>query len=164
MPIFLAHKVTPRFYFETILPQLVTDNQGNDCAALIHYFQVGMTLGANGAISILNRATFPLVPWDTIVHNMRKRVLHYHLPQLSQAQAQSAQNAIATQLGDIASQQEHYCQQDKQRKVVDQNSQSGEKWLGPQRFSTLLKLSGVTAKVNLNLIWKRLADRKSLNR
>ena len=73
-----------------------------------------------------------------VAHNMCKRVLHYHLPQLSQAQAKSAQNASATQLGVIASQQQQYCQQDKQWKVNDLK-RLVEEWLGPQCFNMLLK-------------------------
>ena len=40
VPIFLANKVTPRFYFETILPLITADNNARDCLALTIYFQL----------------------------------------------------------------------------------------------------------------------------
>ena len=86
-PSFLANTIKPRFYFETIYPQLVTDNCANDRATLRQYFQVAMALGVNGAPSPINWQTFLLVPRDMIVHNMHKCVLHYHHLQLSKAQA-----------------------------------------------------------------------------
>ena len=156
VPIFLANEVTPRFYFEVIYPQLVADHRDAECIALHRFFQVAITTTVLGNPSVLDQLPLPPAPRDLIIHNMRKRVLHFHLPSLSQNSAQMAQNAIAAQLGVLAAQQQQYRQEDSQRLQVATQS-TVEKWLGPQRFHLLLRLSGVATEQNLNPFWTRIA-------
>ena len=52
-PIFLCTEVNPCYYFETIHPQIVTDQQAYTCSALHNSFQVAITIPAAGAPSIL---------------------------------------------------------------------------------------------------------------
>ena len=42
IPIFLANEVTPRFYFETVLPHITADNNTRDCLALTRHFQLAI--------------------------------------------------------------------------------------------------------------------------
>ena len=161
VPIFLANEVTPRFYFETIYPQVAADNRAAECVALHRFFQVAITASALGAPSVLDQPPLAPAPRDVIIHNMRKRVLHFHLPTLNQNSAQLAQNAIAAQLGVLAAQQQQYRQEDTHRRQAASTTVV-EKWLGTQRFQLLLKLSGVATEANLNPFWTRVAtSRKS---
>ena len=91
---------------------------------------------------------------------MRKRVLHFHLPLLSNTQAQSTQNAIAAQIGLLASQQQQYRQMDEQKKV-DYRLTTVEKCLGPHQFALLLELCVLAREANLNPIWKNMASAKN---
>ena len=75
---------------------------------------------------------------------MRKRVLHFRLPLLSNTQSQSTQTSIAAHLGLLASQQQKYRQINEQKKLED-ILMTVEKWLGPQQFPLLLKLCGVAS-------------------
>ena len=86
---FLSNKGTPRFYFEMLYPQIVTDNRKVDCTALHSFFQVAFTMSANGTPSVLKFLTFLPAPCDPIIYNMHKRDLNFHLPLLSNTQAQS---------------------------------------------------------------------------
>ena len=156
---FLSNEVTPRFYFETLYPQIVTDNRTVDCTALHSFFQVVLIVPANGTPSVLNHLPFLLAPRNPIIHNMRNRVLRFHLPLLRNTQAQSTQNSIAAQLGLLAYQHKQYRQINEQKKVDDCLTKV-EKWIEPQRFALLLKLCGVARETNLNPIWKRMASAK----
>ena len=159
VPSFLSNEVTPRFYFETLYPQIVTDNRAVDCTALHRFFQVDLTVHANGTPPVLNCLPFLWAPHEPIIHNMHKRVLHFHLPLLSNSQAQSTQNDIAAQLGLLAPQQQQFLQID-EKKNVDDILMMVDKWLGNQRFALLLKIYGVARKANLKHIWKRMASAK----
>ena len=127
---FLSNEVTPSFYFETLYPQILTYNRAVDCTALHRLFQVALTVPANGIHSVLNRLPFLPETHNPIIHSMRKRFLHFHLPLLINTQAQSTQNAMAAQIGLLASQQQQYRQIDEQKKV-DGHLTTVEKWIGP---------------------------------
>ena len=156
---FLSKEVIPYFYFEMIYPQIVTDNRSVDCTELHSFFQVALTVHTNGTPSVLNHLPSLPAPHSSIMHSMRKKVIHFHLLLLSTTQPQSTENAIADQLGFLESQQQQYCQIDEQKKV-DNFLTMVEKWLGPQKFALFLKLWGVATEDNLNPIWKRMASAK----
>ena len=44
---FFSNEVTPRFYFEVLYPQIVTDNRTVDCTTLHCFFQVALTVPTN---------------------------------------------------------------------------------------------------------------------
>ena len=127
---FLSNEVTPRFYFETLDPKTIKDNRAVDCTALHRLFQVALTVPANGIHSVLNRLPFLPETHNPIIYSMRKRFLHFHLPLLINTQAQSTQNAMAAQIGLLASQQQQYRQIDDQKKM-DGHLTTVEKWIGP---------------------------------
>ena len=105
---FLSNEVTLRCYFETLYPHIVTDNRTVDCTAFHRFFQVDLTVPANGTPSVLNLLPFSPAPHNPIIDNMRKRVLHFHISLLSNTQSQSTLNDIADQLGLLVSQQQQY--------------------------------------------------------
>ena len=157
---FLSNKVTPGFQFETLYPQILTDNRAVDCTTLHCFFQMALTVPVNGTPSVLNRLPFLPTTRNPIIHSMHKRIHHFHLPILSNTQAQSIQNATADQFGLLVSQQQQY------RQIVDEKKMDDclttvEKWLGLQRFTPLLKLCGVASEGNLNPIWKVMASEKN---
>ena len=156
---FLSNKVTPGFQFETLYPQILTDNRAVDCTTLQCFFQMALTVPVNGTPSVLNRLPFLPTTRNPIIHSMHKRIHHFHLPILSNTQAQSIQNATADQFGLLVSQQQQYRQIYEQNQV-DDILMALEKWIGHQRFAILLKLYGGTREDNLNPIWKRMASAK----
>ena len=111
----------------------MTDNRKVDFTALHCFFQVALTVPANGIPSVLNRLPFLPAPRNPIIRNMRKRVINFHLPLLNNTQSQSTQNAIADQLGLLTPQQQQYRRIDEQKKVND-CVMTLEKLIGPHRF------------------------------
>ena len=98
----LANEVTPRFFWETVYPQIVTDGREADCLALLRYFQVMITLAPNGGPSVLEHLPLPAAGHDPIIHKAQTHILHYHLPGLSTQHQVNQQNLIATQLANTA--------------------------------------------------------------
>ena len=101
---FLANEVTPRFFWETIYPQIVTDGREADCLALLRFFQVAITQAPNGGPTVLEHLPLPTAGRNPIVHQTCTHILHHHLPGLSTQHQLNQQNAIATQLANIATQ------------------------------------------------------------
>ena len=153
----LSH--TPLLLWNSLSSNL-TYNRAVDCTALHRLFQVNLTVSANGTHLVLNRLTFLLAPWDPIIHSMRKRVLHFHLPLMSNTKDQSTQNSIATHIGLLASQQQQYGHIDEQKKGDDWST-TVNNWLGLQQFALFLKLCGVARKSKLIPICKRMAGAKN---
>lgn len=62
--LFLAQPngVTPRYYFETIYPQLVTDGIVDDCLSMTHFFQIAITRKGNNQDESFLETTQPSAP------------------------------------------------------------------------------------------------------
>ena len=106
--LFLANEVTLHFFWETVHPQIITDRREADCLALLRLFQVAVTQTPNGGPSVLKQPGLPAAGQDTIIHQARIRILHHHLPGLGTQHQIRQQNVIATQLANIATQQQQF--------------------------------------------------------
>ena len=156
---FLANEVTPRFFWETVYPQIVTDGREAECLALLRYFQVAITSAPNGGPSVLEHLPLPATGRDQIVHEARTRILHYHLPGLSTRHQVTQQNLVATQLANIATQQQLFRQEDQEAKAAA-TARTVNTWLGDQAFDKLLRYSQAESAENLAPIWNQLAGAK----
>jgi hypothetical protein len=161
--IFLANVVTPKFYFESIYPQIVNDGREAECLALHRFFQVGITIPVANGASVLNSAALPTVPRDPIIHQSRTRLLHYHLPGLSHQAQQQQHNAIANQIASVVTQQQNFRLQDEQAKRIA-SAKTVEMWIGAQQLQKLLRYCHVQAESNLAPIWLQLASAKKSER
>ena len=113
---FLANEVTPWFFWETIYPQIVTDGREADCLVLLRFFQVAIMQALNGGPSVLEHLPLPAAGHNPIVHQARTHILHQYLPRLSTQHQLNQQNIIATQLANIATQQQQFRQEDQDAK------------------------------------------------
>ena len=156
---FLANEVTPRFFWESIYPQIVTDRCKDECLALLRFFQVAVTQAPNGGPSVLEHAPLPAAGRDPVIHQSRTHILHHHLPRLSTQHQQNQQNIIATQLANIATQQQQFRQEDQDAKQAA-TARTVNTWLGNQAFDKLLHYSHAESKANLSSVWGQLARAK----
>ena len=157
--VFLANEVTPRFFWETIHPQIITDGREADCLALLRFFQVAITQTPNGGPSVLELPALPAAGRDQVIHQARTRILHHHLPGLSTQHQANQQNAIATQLANIATQQQQFRQEDQNAKTLA-SARTVQTWLGDQAFDKLLRYSHSADEAGLAPIWGQLARAK----
>ena len=161
--IFLANEVTPRFYFERVYPQIVTDGNEADCMAMHRFFQVAMTLPPVGQVPANAVAMAAAVPRDVVVHQSRTCLLHMHLPGLGSQAVQAQHNAIAVQLANLTAQQQVFRSQDQQAKA-NATARSVEDWIGAQQLQKLLRYSHVGDENGLAPIWAQLARAKKAER
>ena len=161
--IFLTNDVTPRFYFERVYPQMVIDGNEVDCVPLHRFFQAAIALPTAGNISAINVAAPVPVSRDQVVHNSRTRLLHMHLPGLSNQAVQAQHNAIAVQLATLASQQAQFREQDQSAKLVA-STKTVESWIGSQQLQKLMRYSHATSEADLADIWVQLAGAKKSER
>ena len=82
------------------------DGREADSLALLRFFQVAVMQSPNGGPSVLEHPELPAAGRNPIVHQARTHILHHHLPGLNNQNQLNQQNAIATQLANIATQQQ----------------------------------------------------------
>jgi len=142
--LFLAQTngVTPRYYFDTIYPQLVTDGIADDCLSMTQFFQIAITRkGINMDESFLE-TTKPRAPNRSpklIKHQLE--LLHHHFPQLSPRAVTAGTNLIAQGLGTIAAQQQQHYDTVEAAKVKE-DAKTIEKWMGTSKRDKLLRMTG----------------------
>ena len=161
--IFLTNDVTPRFYFERVYPQMVIDGNVNACVPLHRFFQAAITLPTVGNLAAINVPAPVPVSRDQVVHQSRTRLLHMHLPGLSNQAVQAQHNAIAVQLATLASQQVQFRAQDQSAKAAAA-TKTVESWIGNQQLQKLMRYSHATSEVDLAPIWLQLANAKKSER
>ena len=142
--LFLAQPngVTPRYYFETIYPQLVTDGIADDCLSMTHFFQIAITRKGNNQDESFLETTQPSAPNrnPTLIKHQLE-LLHHHFPQLSTRAVSAGNTLIAQGLGTIAAQQQlHYDKVEAAK--VEEKSKTIEKWMGASKCHKLLRMTG----------------------
>ena len=161
--IFLTHEVTPRFYFETIHPQILLDGHDADCLPLHRFFQVAMTRPTPTTFSALNVPAPAPVGRDQFVHRVRTRLLHMHLPSLSNNAALAQTNAIATNIASLVAQNNQFRTQDQQAKLIA-TTRSVEDFVGTPQLTKLLRYCQINSEAGLPAIWTQLARAKKQER
>ena len=161
--IFLTHEVTPRFYFESIYPQMVLDGNEGDCVPLHRFFQVAITRPTPATFSALNVAALPPVGRDPIIHRARQRLLHLHLPALSNRAAAGQANVIATNIANLVAQNQQFRTQDVQAKQAA-SARTVEDFVGTPQLAKLLRYCQVNSEAELPVVWMQLAVAKKQER
>ena len=150
--------ITPRYYFDTILPQIENDGLENVCLPLTRTCQVAITRRANDTTSLL-QVTAPLAPpRNTVLLNYSHALLLSKFPQELNpaATAQATLQPIAARLTDIHQQRETHYQEAKQEKAA-KAATSVESWIGKENLQQLLNLSCVPSEAALPSVWKDMA-------
>ena len=135
--------VTPRYYFETILPVIEADGMGQTCMPLTYFCQVAITATAANPFSIVQVVAPIAPPRHVPLLVQASAILHHHLPALHSGvggniNLQPLVNTI------VASQQQRQQEQDLVRaEKLQKESTTAESWLGPENFRRLLKYCGV---------------------
>lgn len=153
--------VTPRFYFDTILPVLENEGLADDCSALTQVMQLAImrtTPGTN--TSVVEVATLPAaVSYNETLFKYQQDTLQFIFPQLSPRTGMQTTNILAQGLGVLATQQdEHHKLLVEEKKEAKENPV--KKWLGPVRFAKLCKLLCVADEADLKLkcpVWHDMA-------
>ena len=157
--------VTPRYYFETILPAIEADGMGQTCMPLTAFCQIAITHSAPNAgspISVISPVTPPRhVPLLT----QASTILHHHLPALSANVTAGGVNLQPLVNTIVAGQQQRQQEQAQARadKLQKENT-TVESWLGPENFRRLLKYSGVPLEADLPPLWSALAKANAKDR
>ena len=109
--LFLARSqgVTPRYYFEIIYPQLVTEGKEEQCKSLTVFFQLAITRTAlNDDRSVLNTTRPRPLDRNATLIKYQLELLQHHFDQLNPSAARAGNNMIARGLRLIAKQQQEH--------------------------------------------------------
>ena len=154
----------PRYYFDTVLPQIEADGNADVCRPLTRAFQVAITRHTAGDDSSVLEVSRPLAPpRDTGLLNHAQSLVYHHFPHISPAAASAHGSAIATKLSEIYVQKEAHYQEARQERAAEKGK-SIEKWLGADNFKRLLRLCRVSLAEELPALWYRLAAAKEKDR
>ena len=154
--------VTPRYYFETILPVIEADGLGQTCMPLTQFCQMVFTMTAAGGLSPI-QVVEPTPPGRHVpLFTQAMELLHHHLPALGPGgvknfDLQPLVNTI------VAGQQQRQVEQ-AQARADKQSKDTVESWLGPENFSKLLRYCGVAVEADLPPLWPALAKANSKDR
>ena len=159
VPLFLATVVTPRYYFETILPVITADNNAVPCLPLTKYFQTAITREAPNQGSPCNVALPVAPPRNVHLLQSRDSLIKHYFPQLAANNAATSNNAIAQQLATLAQQNQQNRLDDEARRKADQ-TKSVQKYLGTECYERLLRLSHAASDSGLSTFWHRMANTK----
>jgi hypothetical protein len=157
--------VTPRYYFETILPVIEADGMGQTCMPLTRFCQVAITHSALNAVSTL-QVEMPVAPPRHVpLLTQASTMLHHHLPALSAGHAGGGVNLQPLVNTIVAGQQQRQQEQDQVRadKLLKETT-TVESWLGPENFRRLLKYCGVALEADLPPLWPALAKANAKDR
>ena len=150
--------VTPRYYFETILPQIVSDGNENAMLPLTKTAQVALTRRAVGDdTSVLQVPSPTCPPRHEGLTKYKHALLISIFPLLDNAAAvNAAANPIAQGIVNLHQQRELQYQEEKQEKA-DKAAKSVSGWLGVENLELLLTFCCVPQEALLPPIWRKLA-------
>lgn len=155
--------VSPRYYFETVLPQIETDGKAAACLPLTRLFQVAITRHTVGGPSILE-VQRPMAPPRRLALLQHAQSLIYHFfPQANPALMGAQNSAVATQLVNLHIQKQAHHDEAKREKL-EEKRKSVEKWLGPDNLKRLLRFCRVGTEADLPAFWHRMAAAKEKDR
>lgn len=130
--------ITPREFWTMVYPEIVNAGKQGECAALIQFFQVAITLGPNN-LSVLEAARPTPPARDTELIERQLSILHHHFPQLRPEAAQQQAGLIAQEIGVLAQQQKEQYDEAKREKELSKRTTLA-KFFGPTMFAQLLRM------------------------
>ena len=152
----------PRFW-RVYYPLIVAAGQENDCAALIQFFQIEVTVPPNGAAgdpSLLDTARPSPPPRNPVLLGRVQKILEEHFVQLRRDAATQQTNQIATAVGVLAQQSRRQYEEAKQEKA-DAKAATVEKMLGLDNLRRLLIMTRMPNEGQLTAqcpFYQKLAD------
>ena len=157
--------VTPRFYFDTILPQIELDGNAQMCLPLTHFFQVTITRRQATDITSDYLNVLPPSPFarNARLLSYSHELIFHHFPQANPTAANTQHNQIAAGLAHLYQQKEDHYQASKQAKEAD-TQKCVSRWMGPDKCMTLCRLVQVATEAGLPPIWKDFSNAKSEER
>ena len=149
--------IRPRYYFDTILPQIEADGLENVCRPLTCFCQIAITRQTAGTDRSVLEVPRPLAPpRNESLLNYSHGLLLHHFPQLNPLIAQANMQPIAAGITQLHTQRETQYNEAKQEKEAKEKS-TVEQWLGVDRFKRLLHYSCVTTEAQLAQVWTVMA-------
>jgi len=148
--------VSPRQAWERLHGQLVIDQKLQECAPLLQWLSLALTVPVVGDPSVLGIAA-PLAPVaDHTLLEHRRSILVQDFPELNINGAAVQQNQIATEVGKLTStmQQENI---DAARRRLDDKNKSPSSLLGDSGVALLLRFAQVGTAQQLGHFWTSLA-------
>ena len=167
--LFLAQDagMTPRYYFDTIYPLLVTEGTEVECVALTQFFQVAiMRSQPNIDESDLAVAKPSAPPRNPSLIKYQLDLIQHHFPQLSARAATQQQNLIATGIGVLATQQQAQYEEAKAAKIADAANPVA-KWFGDVKTIRLLRMLRLGNEAELEAacpVYKAMAKSPKVSR
>ena len=140
VPNFLAKPdgITPQYFFLTLYPLIVGQNEVPNCQAIIEYFQVAMTATAAGPSWVDTARPVPPPRDEAILRRMNQKMDRL-FPELRH-NPRMGQNQIAQGLGLIAHQQySHY--EERKREREDEKRNPVERFFGEENMPSLCRLT-----------------------
>ena len=155
--------VSPRYYFETVLPQIEADGKAAACLPMTRMFQVAITRQAAGGPSILEVPRPVAPPRRIALLQHAQSLINHHFPESNPAYAAAHDGAIATQLANLHVQNQAHHDEAKLEKL-EEKTKSVEKWLGPDNLARLHRFCRVRREADLPDFWRRGAAAKEKDR
>lgn len=164
--LFLAQPggITPRYYFDTILPVIEADGMADTCTPLTRFCQVAITTGGPNETSLI-RVDAPVPPRRHVpLLAQAEAILTHHLPGLRRV-AQPEVNLQPLINTIVAGQQQRQQEQAVARleREAKDNATIGT-WLGNEHLNRLLKYCGIATEQQLPPLWTALAKAPAKDR
>ena len=153
--------ISPRYYIDTILPQIEADGNEASMLPLTRTVQIALTRHTAGNdTSVLQVVQPACPPRNAPLWIQKQRLLRTFFPQLDPASAASAAIQPIAQgiLGLHQQKEDHYLRQ--QQEKADKAAASVSSWLGAENTKQLLLLCCVGDESQLTGVWPKMAAAK----
>ena len=157
--------VSPRYFFDTVLPVMEADGTDAACLPLIRYFQIALTrrTATSTTAEYLNVARPSPVARNSQLINHVQHLIYHHFPQCNPSTTNAQQTQLVSGVAALYDQRERQYQESKLIKELDKkNVVSGA--LGSDVTEKLCRLTQVPSEDQLPKIWHDLAKAKSEGR
>ena len=158
--LFLAAPLTPRQAWETVRAQIVADGREADCAPLITYLRLALTIehvGDTESPLAINPPTVPLA--DVFLLDRRRKIVEADFPSLNDALVGVQQNQIAAELHTLVTATQT-AQADANNRRLAAQTKSPTDLFGASGSLILLRLSNQQRLADVEEFWKLLANNK----
>ena len=149
--------LTPRQAWERLYAQIEVDQKVQECAPLLQWLSLALTVPAVGDPSVLGIAA-PLAPVaDHVLLEHRRSILVQDFPELNLNGATVQQNQIASEVGKLTTtlQEENLAAA---RRRLDDKTKSPTTILGESGLALLLRFAQVERAQQLSQFWTSLAE------
>jgi len=158
--LFLAEPLTPWAAWDWVQGQISSEGQEVACHALVKYLQAALTCSVEGAEIVLTLANPPMAPMaDGLLLDHCQCMVHEDFLQLNQQLAGAQQDQVAATLGELVRDNCNARELDHSDREKAK-SKDPQDFLGEARLQKLLHWSQVEMSLDLQAIWRDLANAK----